>query len=167
MIDARGEITEQDYVHAQWLRIKPRNRLWLLAYLFVGLGLLAAPVAIMVSLHESATGAILAFVLLGAAALTPASVRRSWRRIYECQPSLRGTHHIEFSDTGMVWESPHSSGRTDWGVFVSCRESPQMFILFQSSNLFNMLPKRWFGEDQRAVDQFREILRARAIPSIQ
>ena len=168
MIEVHGEITEADFLHAQRLRITPREWYLIIAYILIVLAGLVAIVVIGEPSWKKRVGGLGfgAVVAVVAMFIFRRSVRKRWRKIYSSQPGLRGLHRVKFSASGSEWESAHTSGQTDWSIYVKWRESPHMFILYQSSNLINMIPKHWFGADQRAIDQFRELLKAKAIPCV-
>lgn len=165
MIELHGEITEEDYLHAQRLRITPRQWYLIVAYILVVLvGVVALTWMLEPSWKKRTTTIVL--VVIVSLVSVPRAVRWRCRQIYRGQPGLRGLHHVKCSESGSEWESAHGSGRTDWSIYVKWRESPRMFILYQSSNLISIIPKHWFGADEQAIDQFRELLNAKSIPCV-
>jgi hypothetical protein len=47
-----------------------------------------------------------------------------------------------------------------WKVYIKFMETPKSFMLYQSKNMFNLIPKRAFDSDEQ-IEEFRELLRAK------
>jgi hypothetical protein len=160
MIEVSGEITEQDYLHAQSFHVKARPllRLGVTLVLFGCVALIA--LLVLYGGSRGTTTTVLACVVplavLGALVLLG---RFSRRRTYRKQRSLQGTHRFVLSDAGLAAESPHGSGEIRWSAFVRWEESPEIFLLYEADNLFHMLPKRWLGGDEARLEELRGLLR--------
>jgi hypothetical protein len=81
----------------------------------------------------------------------------AYRRAYRSQRTLSGTHRLVFSESGVRGEFAYGAGETEWGAFIKWRESRDLFIIYQASNLMHIIPKRWFA-DNHAVADFRSLL---------
>jgi hypothetical protein len=57
---------------------------------------------------------------------------------------------------------PTAEAQLKWGNFIRFLESDDIFMLFHSDLIFNILPKRAFAADE--IDQFRELLRRKIAP---
>ena len=62
----------------------------------------------------------------------------------------------EISEDGIHFVTPNSDARTNWGLFVRYLESDKIFVLYQSNQIMNLLPKRSFGSGE--VEQFHQLL---------
>jgi hypothetical protein len=163
-LNIQGEITEQDYLRAQWLHMKPRKAYRVASY--VVLALFAAAYALLLFESVSLGDAWAAATLLGPVAVIPlagAFLRWLYQRIYRSQPSLQGTHSYQFTEAGFIAVSPHGRGEANWSVFTKWREDTNLFLLYQADNLFHMLPKRWFDPAEGLVEEFRGLLESRSI----
>jgi hypothetical protein len=165
-LNVEGEITERDYLRAQWLHMKPRRGYRVAGYVVLALFVVTCGLLLFVSV--SLGDASPAVTLLGPVAvilLAGAILRWQYRRIYRRQPSLQGTHSYQFNEAGFVAASPHGRGEANWSVFTKWREDANLFLLYQADNLFHMLPKRWFGPAGR-IEEFRRILESQSIPRV-
>ena len=163
-MEVAGEITEQDYLRAHWLHIKPRRRYRIAGYLVLALFGLASIPVISVSVLSSQLELALSFFSPVVALVALAALRRhTHRRAYRGQPSLQGTHRYAFSQNQAVSESPLGKGEADWGLFTKWREDSRIFLLYQADNLSLMLPKRWFAGDEA---RSRELLEAHSVAAV-
>ena len=72
----------------------------------------------------------------------------------------KGDLHYMFTDTGAESTTPASQGRIEWHGFYRAVELNDFFLLYMSSRVFNVIPKRAFsGPDQ--IEAFRELLRSK------
>ena len=63
----------------------------------------------------------------------------------------------EISEEGVFMESPTFNANLKWGLFLRFLESDRVFLLYQSSRIFNLLPKSAFAPAE--VKEFRQLLR--------
>jgi hypothetical protein len=80
------------------------------------------------------------------------------KRLWETQPTFHRPHVVEVYPDHIVYST--AVGRFDhrWEAFTHVRETPGLFVLYESPYLMNMLPKRAFA-GREEVDAFRELLR--------
>ena len=83
---------------------------------------------------------VLAFVLLRLFFL-PWTARRMYRQ----QKSLRDPTDLEWNTTGVTFRSASAQGTTAWEDFLKWKEDERLFLLYLSSCLFHMVPKRVFA----------------------
>lgn len=165
-IEAEGELTERDYMKAQWLHLKPRRPL-----LYVGYGLLfLIGIAAALAVGSSAsvgdtTPAIGFFAVLGLFVILVLWQWLAYRRAYRSQRTLSGTQRLLFSESGIRGAFAYGAGETEWGAFIKWRESRDLFIIYQASNLMHIIPKRWFAGEQ-AVTDLRILLESHPIARI-
>jgi hypothetical protein len=86
-----------------------------------------------------------------------------WRRQFAKIPPSQMQVTAEFSEKEVHFQSAKTDSVAQWEHFVGWRESRDLFLLYQRTNLFNMVPKRAFTPEQ--LTEFRELL-ARKIPQM-
>ena len=78
------------------------------------------------------------------------------RKAFSKQCDMQKEIVAEFSDSGTHISSGDSSSTISWADYVRYAESEHQFILFRSTQLFNVIPKRAFSSDE--VEEFRTLL---------
>jgi hypothetical protein len=159
MIRVEGTITEKEHAAAQRLHQKPRP-----AFAWAGILLLIVALVVLWLAffgpysHKAAVApwAILAFLiylLLHWAVVLPLK----WRRIYKQQQSLHRPFSLEITDDGISGESENLQGATPWSDYVRWKEGNGVFLLYWSDVLFQIIPFRFFKDDEQ-MREFRNIL---------
>jgi hypothetical protein len=77
----------------------------------------------------------------------------SWKN----HPSLRETMNLEFTQEWMNLKGESFESKLRWKIFVKFLETKNLFLLYHSKIVFNMIPKRAFNSDEE-IQQFREML---------
>lgn len=72
------------------------------------------------------------------------------------QPGFQGQQLWCFHDTGVSVKSDHSDAETKWSLYVGWIENPSVFLLYLSTQMFHLIPKRCLVEGQEAP--LRELL---------
>lgn len=89
----------------------------------------------------------------------PWRARRSFRE----QKAAGSEFSVETSPEGITFASSYGSGTIPWDHILRWREGGRVFLLYISSTLFQVIPKRLFaGAEQEA--EFRDLLRERVGP---
>ena len=89
------------------------------------------------------------------------AIRRYFRRSYQNDRRFQHDFTTDMSEDGILITMPTAESRMKWDNFVRFLESDDIFVLFHSDLIFNILPKRAFTTDE--VDRFRELI-LRKIP---
>jgi hypothetical protein len=159
-------ITEQDYVNAcdlfvanepVYRRLSRRLMPW------IGGILLLIQIVYIVSVpdaNRAAVGfgsAISVYFLYCSFAL-----RRYFRRRFRKDRRFQHDFTTDILEDGIHVVTPTAESQMKWENFVRFLESSDIFMLFHSDLIFNILPKRAFAAGE--VDSFRELLR-RKIPA--
>jgi hypothetical protein len=76
-------------------------------------------------------------------------IYRNAQRQFNSSSSLCEAHHRVFSDEGIESSSSGLSGKAAWTIFHKALESPEFFFFFTSNSIFNVLPKRVLGSEER------------------
>lgn len=79
------------------------------------------------------------------------------KRTWDSQPSLRHEISVETSDEWVKITTTLSEAKMQWSFYTHWRETPNLFMVYQSRNCLNMFPKRAFSSDEQA-NEFRELL---------
>ena len=79
------------------------------------------------------------------------------RRLYSEQKSLRVASELEWNRHGLTHRSPAASGTLAWEDYLKWKEDDRLFLLYQSSHLFQIIPKRVFASPAEEQD-FRRYL---------
>jgi len=83
----------------------------------------------------------------------------NWRRCYAKDRRLHDEFTAEISEEGVYMESPTFNANLKWGLFLRFLESDRVFLLYQTSRMFNLLPKLAFAPTE--IDEFRQLLRCK------
>ena len=165
MITIRGSITAADYAEALQLQARPRR-----AFLFLGALLICLFIwGFCVTSREAwlSTGswmwpAIYAWGVVSAPFGYFFALPYRARKIYRQQRSLQEPFESQVDETGLHSKTERSTGFADWSYFKKWAEGRNVFLLYQSDVIMNIIPKRLFVEPQ-GVDEFR-LLVARLLP---
>jgi hypothetical protein len=160
-------ITEQDYVGARDLFLaneKPVYRRFSRRLMpWVGGVLLATQVTYLMVVPDANRAAAgfgsaigIYFLYCGFA------LHRYFRRSYRKDRRFQNDFTTDISEDGVHIVMPTADAQIKWENFVRFLESDDIFMLFHSDLIFNILPKRAFAPGE--VDRFRELLH-RKIPA--
>jgi len=70
----------------------------------------------------------------------------------------RGPTEVIVSETGLIVNEQNSHSEVAWSRFINLRESKDHFLLYQSADLYSIVPKRGFANEQD-ISTFREIIK--------
>ncbi len=79
------------------------------------------------------------------------------QRTWNSQPGLKNEITVETTEEGLQITTPLSEARIKWLMYTHWRETPNLFMVYQSRNCFNLFPKRAFSSDEQ-INEFRELL---------
>lgn len=101
--------------------------------LLIALGATIAPIAY-----------VYAIMLIGRYVAVYVMVRRQFRE----QRGLTEPHDISWDEAQLRVSGPMLKSQTAWSGYHKWRENERVFLLYVSSNLYQVLPKRWFSPAQ-------------------
>jgi len=78
-------------------------------------------------------------------------------------PALQGPTVWAFTENGISVVGPTARGELQWNSFLQVRETREQFLLYQSKNLANVIPKRSFATHEE-ISRLREMIR-RQVPT--
>lgn len=84
--------------------------------------------------------------------------QRQLKRRYQQECGVKGTLHLVIDGTGVDIKSANSEGKLLWGGFQRLVEDEGTILLYQSSFVINMIPKRAFASGAE-LESFRQLAR--------
>ncbi len=100
-------------------------------------------------------GNAFAALLIGAALVLGRRVLFSYN--YRRDKRLHDRFVVVFSDEGIEVKASAGNSAYAWKAFTQCRESKNLFILYQGPTCFNIFPKNSFGSGE--MDAFRTFIK--------
>ena len=87
----------------------------------------------------------------------------AFARVYRRNSRLFGMRTVTVSDTGIV--SDHQLGHTEsaWNMYEKFRETRNLFLLYQSTDIIGIVPKRAFASPAD-LEQFRALIASKVRP---
>jgi YcxB-like protein len=153
-VQLKYEITLPEFMEMAWLRHRSSIR-WIIGICVGVVGLLmgavfyvdANPVVGMILIAFSIFLLLMQFVI-------PSLV---FRRMYQRNPRMFGMRTVNINDTGIV--ADHQLGHTEsaWSMYEKFRETQKLFLLYQTTDVIGILPKRAFA-DVADIEQFRTLI---------
>ena len=101
----------------------------------------------------------LPILLLGLFLMSLTTLFIPWavKRAYQKDKRLHEEFVAEIADSGISISCPSSRSEINWETYIRYFESKNLFVLYQSPNLFNVFPKRAFTAEQ--AEETRAILK--------
>jgi hypothetical protein len=147
------EITEQDFIHAQRLAIKSSPvRLVRWSRLVLPLfGVALSAFLIRAVVQQGFSWRVIpgsCFCLLFIS--LPLLKRRSQKQLYGKTTSIHGKLSLGVDDNGLQLQGPTFSSQVGWSNFCRFIEDENSFVVYQNSQVFNIVPKRSLSAEQVA-----------------
>lgn len=152
------QLTEEDYVRAQYLHLRPRP------VFFAALVLMLAAAVVLIVLklfvHPSATTQPAPYVMLAVLGYLAARfffiMPMSAKRIYREQKTLHDPYEVEITEETIRFTSQHGDSSAAWRQLHKYKVGRDFILLYPSREVFHMFPRRWFSDEQFA--EFQGIL---------
>jgi hypothetical protein len=84
----------------------------------------------------------------------PLLMRRAQKKIYRKTANLHGKRTVTVEGTGLNFNGPGFSSHVEWAFFPRFVEDENTFLLYQSNQIFNIIPKRQLSQNQ--ISELRE-----------
>ena len=81
-------------------------------------------------------------------------------RTWKSQPSIREPITLEVAKEGLTMSSSSFQSNLKWQIYTHFIETKNLFMVYQSKQIFNVFPKRAFSNDEQ-IHEFRELLRTK------
>jgi hypothetical protein len=143
-----GQLTQQQYVHAQYVhqqgssRARVAERLMLMFVVLV--------VLISLAVVPSLLRLVFPIILFGIFFvsfrwLSPRIIiATTWRHHKSLQAPMAGS----VTPSGISYDASHFKGEVDWTMFLKYKQSPTLVLLYQSPLVFNLFPRSFFRTDE-------------------
>ncbi len=97
--------------------------------------------------------AVVGLILLSVPLFRKLGLKKRWQR----EPILRAKHFVQFSPMGIHYSLNEIESNLDWKYYQSWLETPDEFLLICSNDVFALIPKRAFSDEQIQAE-FRQLL---------
>jgi hypothetical protein len=143
-----GRLDRQLAIAAQRLYMRPGRRAVVL--LALGFLLLCSSVVVLQGTRFSLVtlAELAAFMLLWLASLWFLTPLLNARRVERTSKLFASPLHGVATETGIHLESAYGTSDLPWDVFFRYKATDSLVILFQSTQLFNVFPRSFFGSDE-------------------
>jgi hypothetical protein len=81
---------------------------------------------------------------------------RKIEKLHAQQKDLASQFTYSWDASHIEAKSSIGSARRAWTHYTKIREDANIFLLYHSDNMFEMLPKSWFPSSE-AIDEFRQL----------
>ncbi len=155
-VEYEGRISEEIWMQSQ--RLHMGRRRWLISFLFPVIMTLFAWV------DTPAISASLLWIVFAICCSFPPLLwyfmTRNIRKVFRTAPYLKEPVRAALTDEGIAWENSNGSGVIPWKNFIFRKETGDLVLLYQATNLFNVIPREFFSSedswrDARAVIEQR------------
>jgi hypothetical protein len=166
MVKLNGQYQLSDYQAAQKLHVQRGQWANWINYFILGLLVLMSLWNLTLVFQDPSA---LLFVLVPLAVLGFWALFRFWltpvqlKRVFSQQKELHATFEMELTDEAFQVKNDYGAGSMPWKDFVKWKENRDLFLLYRSDIIFNMVPKRLFSTESE-IDYVRERLKAHGVP---
>jgi hypothetical protein len=84
----------------------------------------------------------------------PLLMRQVQKKVYRQTANLHGKRTVTVDESGLSFSGPAYSSRLEWTFFPRFVEGEKTFLLYQSNQIFNVIPKQQLSQEQ--IVQLRE-----------
>jgi hypothetical protein len=153
------QLNAKDYVEANRAHLRT-SRGFLILRIF-GVGLLTLTLVLFAvrptrdTFMNVAPAVVFSGLLISVSFWVPLQARRQFTK----NPQLGRTSEWNIEEDRIRITTAVSDATVNWELFHRATETKNSFVLYQQSNLINIVPKRAFNTDE--LDQFRELLNRR------
>lgn len=162
------QLVPQDYIAANFLACRTSRKTKInVALLFLGLASLAG--LFLYLKHENLFVCTMFGIIGGGGALVwrfiyiRTILPRKLREIFRQQKSLHRPYKIAWDDNSLSASAETAASKYNWADIHKWREGPDLFMVFYSDVMFQMIPKRFFKHD-KDPSEFRQFLESKLGP---
>ncbi len=149
-------LTFNDFLEANQAHLKSHRFLYLVLWVVSSLMVVAGLVSILIgNIWDSCYSIILGICIFPSFNLLQ---RYCLARTWKSQPSIREPITFEVTEEGLTVSSPYFQSNVKWQIYTGFLETKNLFMVYQSKQLYNLFPKRAFYSDEQ-INEFRELLR--------
>ena len=154
-----GTIQLTDFLSAQRLHRKPSKKIRVVYFVLFSFSVIAGSISLW--LHHFVLGSAFLGAAIGGV-IGESAVRYLYvpwwaRRIYRQQKNLHESFKYWWDIEQLSGESKSGRGQRPWKHYTKWKENEDVFLVYHSDVLFEMVPKKWFKEPNQ-LNNFREHL---------
>lgn len=151
------EITLPEFLEMAWLRYRSSMR-WIIGISFPAILFVIGVLCFIAAAH--AVGMYLVSLSILFLIILLAVTSLGFRRVYRRNSRMFGPRTVSVTDAGFVSDHPLGHSEANWNMFEKFRETPDLFLLYQSADLISILPKRVFATPAE-LEQFQTLIRVK------
>ncbi len=80
------------------------------------------------------------------------------KKIFSQQKSMQVPFEMEFTEEGVIASNEFGDSKYPWENFLKWKENDDILVIYQSDVMFNIIPKRFFPNDQE-IGNFKKYLK--------
>lgn len=144
------QLTAEDYIDARKLSLRPRKGMRITLYVLLCLYAVALASMVYQWLFEGQCATTLAWLIAAPAYFAFLyCVILPWRtrQLFKQHTLLHDLNHWEFADDSIHVSSERGHAKINWSDFHKWKANDKVVLLYQSSLVFNMFPRRAFACD--------------------
>ena len=156
----QGVLEWKDYLHALRLHMQPRPWLKIIGYILITFFVIAFAFIIFGFLKNKSdlsTVFVISFCFLYLLAWYSIYVPYKAKKVYRQQKSLQLPFEVMVTKEGLNCSNEIGKSNIPWGNFLKWKENNNLFLIYYSDVLFQMLPKRLFN-NLDDINAFRSVL---------
>ncbi len=153
-----GQISEQDFVAVQWLHLRLRPVFRVLGLLLLVLWFSALISKFLQGL-ESPVERVFGFATVYCVLMFGFFIPRKWKKTYREYKLIKEPFEWGFAEDKILSKTERGEAFLEWDVFIKWREGKKFILLYQASNMMNIIPKDGFESEEDlngAMKLFRE-----------
>ncbi len=155
-----GRVEWKEYLKALYLHMRPRPWLKVVGIVLLSLFVLTYSYLVINITRSKATFSssfaitvAFAYLILWFFVYLPYKAHK----VYKQQKTLQALYKIEVVSDGLKYSSDIGNSHLTWDYFPKWKENKNLFLLYHSDVLFQMIPKRFFKTDND-ISSFRDTL---------
>lgn len=161
-MELQFQLTPEDYVHAQFLNMRPRP-----VFKYLGIAILTLVFLSFVGdmkrliIHQDAyylRGVLMTLCMPLSLFALYCGTARDARRVFNQQKDLHEPFKAVLTEEGFHYSSETGNLFLKWVDFHKYRIGKKMILVYQSDALMRMFPKRWFSDAE--FEEFKKYLSA-------
>jgi hypothetical protein len=161
-------VTEEDYVKAYYLHLRPRSGYKIAGYLFLVLAvfiLLLSGYRVLAYRENPLVPTMLLIALISLGYYFKVTIPEHCKKIFQQLKERHEDSHLEITDEGIFGKTAFGEDKYPWHHLRKWKENKTMFLIYPADVLFIILSKRCFSSSNEVVE-CRELL-TKKIGSVQ
>ncbi|MBD2090526.1 YcxB family protein [Microcoleus sp. FACHB-1515] len=163
MLKLEYRLTQQDYLEANFANLRANRVLYLLLWFISGLFLLFGIFLFVVAIINgdfalpSLLYCCVFMIFTNPEPQINLFMRWMYGLIWKQNAHMHNPIAAEVTEAGLSLDTLNISSQVNWQSLIKFMETPNLFVIYQSPQLFYPLPKRSFANAAQ-IDEFRSLL---------